>query len=162
LHQTRGKCVNTGALKTESHTIRRLWGDGRKVDRQIRLAFWCAAVLFGALDAWNNRHVMNSDGISYLDLSDAYLQTGWNGLVNGSWSPLYPWLIAIARMVLRPSGYWEFATVHLANFLCFVGAAGAFEFLLRELAGNESSGGNESQVPIPASAFRAIAYTTFL
>src|SRR5262249_3213581 len=30
------------------------------------------------------------------------------------------------------------------------------------LAGNESSGGNESQVPIPASAFRAIAYTTFL
>jgi hypothetical protein len=60
-------------------------------------------------------------------------------------------------MVLRPLGYWEFATVHLANFLCFVGAAGAFEFLLRELAGNESSGGNESQVPIPAWAFRAIA-----
>jgi hypothetical protein len=58
-------------------------GGGRKVDRQIRLAFWCAAVLFGALDAWNNRHVMNSDGISYLDLSDAYLQTGWKGA--GQW-----------------------------------------------------------------------------
>lgn len=158
--------MNTAVTKLDSLTIDGQCAAGQLANRQIRFAFWCAAILFGALDAWNNRHMMNSDGISYLDLSDAYLQTGWKGLVNAYWSPFYPWLIAISRLVLRPSGYWEFATVHLVNFLCFLGAAGAFEFLLSEIAklaqSSESSGDTKTQVLIPSWAFRAIAYTTFL
>jgi hypothetical protein len=132
-------------------------------ERNIRIAFWCAAVLLGATQAWNNRHVMNSDGICYLDLSDAYLQGGWKAVVNGHWSPFYPWLLALARLVLRPSGYWEFATVHLVNFLVFLCAAAAFEILLREfLEGHTPGGGTGDEIRLPGWAFRAIAYLTFL
>lgn len=129
----------------------------------VRIAFWFGAILSGALQAWNNRHVMNSDGICYLDLSDAYLAQGWKGLINGHWSPFYPWLLAMARTALRPPGYWEFATVHLVNFLSFVFAAAAFEFLLSEfLETQKSSRKQVGEVPFPAWAFRAIAYLAFL
>lgn len=33
---------------------------------------------------------MNVDGISYLDMGDAYLRGGWRMLVNGHWSPPLP------------------------------------------------------------------------
>jgi hypothetical protein len=76
--------------------------------RHLRILFWCIALVFGFVQAWNNRHVMNSDGICYLDLADAYLSGGWKMLLNGHWSPLYPWLLAISRFLVKPPAYREF------------------------------------------------------
>ena len=133
-------------------------------DRRVRTVFWSALVIFGSLQAWNSRHVMNSDGICYLDLSDAYLKGGWKMLLNGHWSPLYPCLLAVARLILRPSSYWEFATVHLVNFVAYVAAAAAFEVFLRELLISQQpvdrSGAEDA--PLPSWTIRAISYLTFL
>ena len=139
-------------------------GDDQTRDRRVQMAFWCVTVLFGFLQAWNNRHVMNSDGISYLDMSDAYLQHGWKMLINGHWSPMYPWLIAVARSILKPSGYWEFTVVHLVNFLAFLGAAAAFNYLVGEILKTEffSSSDGLHNHPLPSWALRAIAYLAFL
>ncbi|MBV8891581.1 MAG: hypothetical protein JO266_06340, partial [Acidobacteria bacterium] len=76
---------------------------------------------------------MNSDGIAYLDLADAYLRGGWTTLINGHWSPLYPWLLAIAMRVVRPSSYWEFTVAHLLNFAIYVVALISFEYMMRQL-----------------------------
>src|ERR1700756_3696995 len=48
------------------------------------------------------------DGVSYLDMADAYLRHDWHTAINGYWNPLYSWLIGLAYLVLRPSGYWEY------------------------------------------------------
>ncbi|MBV9480364.1 MAG: hypothetical protein JO249_06365 [Acidobacteria bacterium] len=76
---------------------------------------------------------MNSDGIAYLDLADAYLRGGWTTLINGHWSPLYPWLLAIAMRVVRPSSYWEFTVAHLLNLAIYVVALISFEYMMRQL-----------------------------
>jgi 4-amino-4-deoxy-L-arabinose transferase-like glycosyltransferase len=90
------------------------------------------------------------------------LKTGWKGLVNGHWSPLYPWLIAVARSILKPSEYWEFSTVHLVNFASFIAAAGAFEFFLKETRRSSGADTASTGSPLPAWALRAIAYLVFL
>jgi hypothetical protein len=92
-----------------------------------------AAVTLGALQAYAGRHYLNADGVSYLDLADAWGRGDWAGALNTYWSPLYPWLLALGRAALRPTPYWEVATTKLVGFAVYVGAALAFEFLLREL-----------------------------
>jgi hypothetical protein len=132
-------------------------------EREIRTAFWLVAIIFGFLQAWNNRHVMNSDGICYLDLANAYLRGGWKMLINGHWSPFYPWLLALAKKSLHPSGYWEFTIVHLVNFTTYLGAAAAFEVMLGEfIASRERFTGSDDSSPLPLWSLKIISYLIFL
>src|SRR5262245_52363479 len=76
---------------------------------------FCAAVL-----TWNNRHSMNPDGLSYLDLASEASKHGPTELVNGYWSPAYPALIGVALFLFRPTTDLEFPVVHAVNFVIFV------------------------------------------
>src|ERR1039458_10094234 len=77
----------------------------RRVERILRsVYFWWALCLFCAgVHGWANRHSMNPDGLSYLDMASRSLRDGPQNLVNGYWSPLYPALIGLGLFVLRPS-----------------------------------------------------------
>src|SRR5262245_29254056 len=72
------------------------------------------AVTLGGLHAWTaaTQQSMNEDGISYLDMGDAYLRGDWNMAVNTVWSPLYSWILGGTMKVIRPSMAWEFPVVH--------------------------------------------------
>lgn len=98
---------------------------------RLRGIAWIVLLLLAAFQSYAHRYAMTPDGIAYLDLSDAVVHGRWADLVNGYWSPLYPALVGIARLIGRPSAGAEFATVHLLNFLLFAGALAAFEYLLR-------------------------------
>jgi membrane-associated protease RseP (regulator of RpoE activity) len=76
---------------------------------------------------------MNPDGVSYLDISDAYLARDWSAAINAYWSPLYSWLLGAATLVIKPSGYWEFTVVHFLNFAVYALTLAAFEFLLTQV-----------------------------
>src|SRR5215469_6753972 len=56
-----------------------------------------------ALEAWTSRFEMNPDGIQYLDNPSAYRQGDFRDALNPQWSPLYPWPIAGAEAMVRPS-----------------------------------------------------------
>jgi hypothetical protein len=106
----------------------------READRLPRsLWLWrVAAVALCGLHAWVARHAINPDGISYLDLADAWRRGAWAEAVNAYWSPLYSWLIAGTLAVFRPAPGWECAAVHGLNFVLFLAALAAFEWLLHE------------------------------
>jgi hypothetical protein len=110
--------------------------DFEKIFSQKRLIcfFWFIAIILAALYGWSGRQAMNPDGMSYLDIADAYRRGDWKAAVNGYWSPLYSWLLAIALYLLKPSPYWEFSVVHLVNFLIFLFALACFQFFLFELS----------------------------
>lgn len=94
-------------------------------------------LLLAALRAWDARHDISPDGISYLDISDALVTGRWVGLVNTYWSPLYPFLIGLSRLALgwTPLGTAanEFALVHVVNIALFGVSLAAFEWLVIEL-----------------------------
>ena len=69
---------------------------------------WIAVVLIlGFIQVWVNRFYMAFDGVSYLDMANAYLRGDWHTAINGYWNPLYSWLLGIGFLVLRPSAYWD-------------------------------------------------------
>ena len=87
---------------------------------------------------------MTADAISYLDMSDAVLpRNTWSKLVNGVWSPLYPFLIGVGRRLLKPSPLKEVVVTHYFNLLFFGFAFLCFEFLLRSLLDELTSLGVE-------------------
>lgn len=143
-----------------------MFNDRNYHQHQLRAFFWFVAVALGALHAWATRHVMLPDGVSYLDMGDAYLRGDWRMAINAYWSPLYSWLLGIAMLVLKPSPYWEFLVVHLVNFTIYLGALGCFDFFLHELIRyqrektHESS--NDGCVTLPEWAWLALGYTLFI
>jgi hypothetical protein len=97
------------------------------------VSYWLIAGVMGAIRTWATRHAMNADGISYLDMGDAYLRGDWNMALNALWSPFYSWLLGLALFILKPSPYWEFTVVHLVNFAIYLWALSCFHFFLLEL-----------------------------
>src|SRR4051812_24749344 len=79
---------------------------------KARRVIWFILLLLSGLQAWSARFVATPDGISYIDLSDAIVTGHLSGIVNAYWSPLYPTLIGLLRLIVRPSPYWEFAWMH--------------------------------------------------
>src|SRR5579872_70382 len=122
--------------------------------RRVAILFWAIALTLGFIQAWANRFYMGNDGVPYLDMADAYLCGDWHTALNGYWNPLYAWLIGLDFLILRPSAYWEFPSIQLINFCCYVFTVGSFEFLVRALL--------LARKPANATGFRLIAYGIFL
>jgi len=132
----------------------------------LKAMFWLVAVVLGALQAWDARHSMNPDGISYLDIGDAYFRGDWNVAINAYWSPFYSWLLGLAMVFLKPSPYWEFSVVHLVNFIIYLFALGCFHFFLLELISynREKKAGfsADRSADLPEWACLALGYTLFI
>jgi hypothetical protein len=90
-------------------------------------------LVFGLVRAWVERFSMDVDGISYLDLSDAFARRDWHNFLNAYWSPLYPILLGISRLVLPTSKRWELPSGHLLNFVIYAATLGCFEYLYAAL-----------------------------
>ena len=96
-------------------------------------AFWGAVVVLGLIHVVASSHAVRPDTISYLDLADAAGQGDWSVLLNLYWSPLYPFLLSLVLRLAKPSAWWEFTLVHVADLLIFFVAAACFGYFLRAL-----------------------------
>src|SRR5450756_937717 len=95
---------------------------------KARRVIWVVLVILAGLQAWAARFTATPDGISYVDLSDAVVNGHLGEIVNAYWSPLYPALLGVLRLVFRPGPYWEFALAHLLNVLLFAASIAGFEY----------------------------------
>lgn len=102
--------------------------------RQLTWFLRILSACLGLVQLWGTRYIIFSDGISYLDIADAYRRGDWANAINAYWSPLYSWILAIAASILRPSPAWSVPTLHLVNFLSFLTSLATFEFFLVSLA----------------------------
>jgi hypothetical protein len=100
------------------------------VTRAIRGLAWLLVVALAVFQAVAQRYVVGPDGVAYLDLSDAVVASHWSGLVNLYWSPLYPALVGLARLVVRAAPTGEVPVMHAVNAIAFLAAFGAYEYFL--------------------------------
>jgi Fe2+ transport system protein FeoA len=122
-------------------------------------------VVLAAAETWAQRQSMGPDGIAYLDIGDAYWRGDWHMAINASWSPFYSWLLGLSLKMLRPSAQWEFPSVHLVNFVIFLGALVCFEFLLWAWMHYRREGKRDGEIQLvglPDWAWFAIGYTLFV
>lgn len=101
--------------------------------RATRAIVWAAFLALAALQAYAHRFAIGPDGVSYLDLSDAVVTGEWTRLLNLYWSPLYPALIGIARLVSGAGPEHEIVAVHVVNVVAFAAMLAAFEYLLTSI-----------------------------
>jgi hypothetical protein len=131
----------------------------------IRL-FQVVAIVLGAFDAWTLRNTMDADGISYLDIADAYLRSDWVAAINAYWSPLYSWVLGLAMLVFKPSPYWEFPVVHFVNFAIYIGTLLCFNmFLSKLILYNQSAAVAASQAgftTLSSVTWLGVGYSLFL
>ena len=71
---------------------------------------------------------MNEDGISYLDIGDAFYGGDYAEIINAHWSPLYSIVQGAALALVKPSMDTELIVVHGTNFLIYVFCLLSFEF----------------------------------
>jgi hypothetical protein len=130
---------------------------------RLKLGFRAAILVLGSLQAWAGRFYIEHDGVNYLDVANAYARHDWVHAINGYWSPLYSWLLAIIEIVFRPSPYWQSTFLHLLNFLLFILALIAFEFFLSRLLALINSLFPElnDESARPAWAWWLLGYTAF-
>ena len=133
--------------------------------RSARLLCWCACTCLALVDAWAGRQYIDADGISYLDMSDAFLKHNWHLLINPQWSPLYPFMLGVATWIAHPTAYWEFPTAHLVNLAIFIGALASFEFLMRQvlllLRKNDGQQDASKAGSLPTWIWQVLGYSLF-
>lgn len=105
---------------------------------------------------------MNADGISYLDIGDAYFRGDWQAAINSVWSPLYSWLLGLGLALVKPSMRWEFPLVHWINFLIYLGALGCFTFFWQQLGKYRQTRIAGGDVALPEWAWQSLGYTLFI
>jgi Dolichyl-phosphate-mannose-protein mannosyltransferase len=77
------------------------------------------------------RDFATADAISYLDISYSCLAGNWHALVNGWWSPVFPFLLTIWLKIFNPSPFREALVLHLFSFASLVVALTIFEYFIR-------------------------------
>lgn len=124
----------------------------------MRASAWSILGTIWAAETLTHAHrISNPDGVSYLDIASACVKGHWGALVNGYWSPVYPFLLAVWLSIFRPSPYWEAFTVRCMNCLCLVAALLCFEYLLKGLVDFIAP----RTGTVPALTWRIIGYTLF-
>jgi hypothetical protein len=107
------------------------------------------------------RHSMNADGISYLDIGDAYMRGDWQNAVNAVWSPMYSWVLGLAMRIVQPPMRWEFPLVQLVNFAIYVFALGSFALFWGQM-GKYREARLAGESVLPPWAFQATGYLLFI
>jgi hypothetical protein len=129
-------------------------------------ALRCITLLLGALHATVAilRQSMNEDGINYLDIGTAFTNGDWQNAVNGTWSPLYAWLIGAVVHVTQPSPRWEFPVVQIINFVVFVATLVCFEFFWRQLTRRyyEGDAASKPVSRMPRPLWMLLGYSLFV
>lgn len=130
----------TGAINTQQESMRPAMGvrlSARPTSGSLRLflaGMLVVALAIGILSAWHGGVLsVGDDGVSYLDLSDAWRNHDWLTAANGCWSPAYPVLLAATLGASHPSAFWEPVVIRGLSFLLYVGAMFSFAFFWREL-----------------------------
>ena len=127
---------------------------------KLKFAFRAVLITLAFLQAWAGRFFIEPDGVNYLDVADAYLRRDWSHALNGYWSPLYSWLLALAIGVFRPAPYWESTLLHLLNFVLFLLALASFELFAARLLALADAFFSDGDTR-PAWAWWILGYTAF-
>jgi hypothetical protein len=114
--------------------------------------------------ALSARDFATADAISYLDISYSCLAGNWHALVNGWWSPAFPFLLTLWLKIFNPSPFREAVVLHLFSFASLVVALAIFEYFMRTflvfrkrvLAGDQNS-----EQPVPDDWIWIVGYSLF-
>jgi hypothetical protein len=104
-----------------------------KTSSRFKIAAWLVMVLAWLGQAIAARNPLDADAVSYLDISYSYLSGHWHSLINGYWSPVYPFLLALWVKIFKVGPLRESLAIHLLAAASLIAALISFEYFLSVL-----------------------------
>jgi hypothetical protein len=101
--------------------------------RRIGICFWVIGAGCGIVLALTNRYYINSDAIVYIEMGELFRLGNWWGLVNLTFSPGYPILLAFGQLLLGTTPVNELKWLKVVNVVCLLFAMGACDLFVRLL-----------------------------
>ena len=129
-------------------------------------AIWTAALGLAMAQLWQTRFDVHSDGLSYIEIGEAYAAGEWRQAVNTLWSPLYSWIVGLSLALSSPETQCEAPTVKFVNLVIFVLALASFRrFLVAAYEFHRATSppeGGAAVEALPRWAFLLFGYALFL
>lgn len=97
-----------------------------------RTLAWLLVMFLGAWQSVYGRTEYLGDWIFYLNVSRAVSRFDWKVIFDPMWSPGYPALIALARVIAPHTPLGEWCAIAVLNWLIFVGAFGCRQYLISQ------------------------------
>jgi hypothetical protein len=110
------------------------------------------------------RDFATADAISYLDISYSCLAGNWHALINGWWSPAFPFLLTLWLKIFNPSPFREAVVLHVFSFGSLVLALAVFEYFMRVFLvfrKTAVAGDHDSGQPVPDDWVWIVGYSLF-
>ena len=101
-----------------------------KISPSWKIAVWAVLSCSWLAQALAARNPLDADAVSYLDISYSCLSGNWHALVNGYWSPGYPFLLALWIKLFGVGPFRESLAVHLFAVASLIVALAGFEYFL--------------------------------
>ena len=101
-----------------------------KISSRLKFCIWTVTLCVWLAEALAARGPLDADAISYLNIAHSCLGGNWHALVNGWWSPGYPFLLTIWLKIFHPSVFQEARAMHLFAFFSLLVALLSFEYFL--------------------------------
>jgi 4-amino-4-deoxy-L-arabinose transferase-like glycosyltransferase len=112
---------------------------------------------------WHGRFEIHGDGISYLDIGDAFARGDFANAVNAYWSPLYAWTLGAALAVSPLPRESEYLVVAGVNFAAYLFALVGFTGLLGELrVGCPGLAAGCEPFRLPEAVWLVLGYLVFI
>jgi hypothetical protein len=111
------------------------------------------------------RNTIGPDPRAYMELARAILRHDWAMVPNAYWSALYPWLLAAAMWVFKPSLRQEFPLAHALALPTYLVCIASFEFFWTALLQFRDASAERrglSGTVIPAAQMWVLGYSLFL
>lgn len=132
------------------------------IGRKLLLFYIAILVPIAWLASRFDPYQMDGDAMSYMDIADLIRGHQWAGVVNGYWHPLYPALLALAKIVTHANRMNELHAYYMLNYGIFLASVAAMlvfvtalEKLRRRMQPSDDQG--VSGVPLlPLNALRLL------
>ncbi len=136
--------------------------DSGNLQSEIRLVFWILGPLAAAILAYTTRYFVNGDAMAYIEMSEAFINGRFSALANLTYSPGYPVLLGLAQSIIKTDPSNEIQLLKSVNFICFLLAMAACEFLMTFLRKVLIESKRTDIGLVPIWIFNALCYSMFL
>jgi hypothetical protein len=128
----------------------------------MRVVFWTAGTILAIFLAYTTRYYVNSDAMAYIEMGELFANGVWSGLVNLTFSPAYPVVLAAAQKLLGTSPINEIIWLKTVNVLWFALAMLGADLMISSVRTEIEGSVAEGEAPLAAEAFTALSYAMFL
>jgi hypothetical protein len=136
-----------------------------RISSKLKYSIWGITLGIWFVEALAARAPLDADAVSYLNIANSCLGRNWHALINGWWSPGFPFLLVFWLKIFHPSLFHHSLAIHLFAFFSLIVALVSFEYFLsvfliyyKQAAAAETEGAGEL---ISGDAVWLLGYSLF-